>query len=260
MEIFGYLAMVCIGLSLGCLGAGGTMLAIPVFVYLFSLDMMTATTYSLFLVGSTCMAGLVFDKGKSSVEVRTALMFGIPSVAGSFVGRTWMVPSIPEQIFLTDTLNVGKEIFLLSAFAFLLASSGLAMILRKHKRQINSPRGIHLIPAGILTGTLTGILVLGGGFLIVPVLSLAGLTFNTALRTALMIIACNCFAGFGAALPDQEIRWPLLLGLTALATIGMIVGKHLFRNAIPTRSFELGFAGFSLLTAAGILLNALRNI
>lgn len=175
MEVFGYAAIMCIGLVLGSIGAGGSMLAIPVLVYLFSLDMETASAYSLFLVGMTSLAGAALKQRSRLISARAALLFGMPSVAGAFASRNWIIVLIPDVVWQSDAFVLTKDDLLLRFFALLMLGSSFSMLLRKQTQGDDGRnRNLMLIPVGLITGLIAGLAGAGGGFLIIGSAMLSG--------------------------------------------------------------------------------------
>src|SRR5688572_4428865 len=132
MEIMGYIASVIIGVSLGLIGGGGSILTVPVLVYLFAVDAVSATAYSLFIVGLTSVVGSVSYFRKGLVNVRTALIFGIPSIIAVFMTRAYVVPSIPSELFTIGNVVATKNHLLMLLFAVIMIAASYSMI-RKAK-------------------------------------------------------------------------------------------------------------------------------
>lgn len=227
MEAFGYVAIMCIGLVLGSIGAGGSMLAIPVLVYLFSLDMETASAYSLFLVGMTSLTGAALKQRRQHVSARAALLFGLPSVAGAFASRNWIIGLIPDVVWQSDAYVLTKDDLLLRFFSLLVLASSLCMLFRKrsHGEAGRNQNLMRLIPIGLITGLVAGLAGAGGGFLILPALILfAALPFSMAAGTGLVIIASNSLLGFCGDLINRSIDWSFLFTLTTLSILGLLIG------------------------------------
>lgn len=255
MEIIGYIASIGIGLILGLLGSGGSILSIPVLVYLFHVDAVEAAAYSLFIVGTTSLIGGIPKYRENLVSLRTALLFGAPSVAGAFVTRRWIVHNIPDLLLDTEPVALSKRALLLGLFAVLMILASVSMI-RGRKSQPEDDR-IHtgwLIVQGLFIGTLTGLVGAGGGFLIIPALVLlTGLQFKKAVGTSLFIIAANSYAGFIGDLFNMDMEWRLLLPLTALAIAGILIGNSLSKRA-DTVVLRKIFGWFTLTMGCFILI------
>ena len=254
MEWLGYIASVCIGIVLGVLGGGGSILSIPILVYLFHLDAVTASAYSLFIVGMTSLVGAIPKYREQLINLRTGLLFGIPSIFSIFCTRKWIVPSIPDVMTLGET-DITKRFLLLGLFSVLMILASISMI-RKNEvvvQDFDHPRKGLVIFEGILIGFLTGLVGAGGGFLIIPALVLlTGLPFKTAVGTSLLIIAINSLLGFAGDVLNYTIDWGFLFGITALAITGIFIGSYLTGKISGVR-LRQGFGWFVLISGLGIL-------
>ncbi len=230
MEITGYLAAAFIGISLGLTGGGGSVLTVPVLVYLFHLNPVPATAYSLFIVGSSSAAGVLPKFKQGTVDPRIALIFGAPSLLVVFLFRKVIVPMIPEVIIQNHYFTIQKDDAILIMFAALMILASLSMLRGKEKDPGRNftPSGRGLIVNGIATGIVAGLLGAGGGFIIIPSLVVfAGLDIKKAVGTSLLIIAVNSLVGFTGDLFHFDINWPLLLSVSVLAIAGTIVGNYI---------------------------------
>ena len=243
MEIFGYAASIFIGLVLGLLGGGGSILSIPILVYLFGIEPVRASAYSLFIVGITSLVGAVPKYRDHLVNLRTGILFGIPSILSIFTTRKWIVPLIPNEVLTVSDFVLTKRLLLLGLFAVLMILAALPMI--RGKADIVSEkkrfRTFLVIVEGGLIGFLTGLVGAGGGFLIIPALVfLTGLPFKTAVGTSLFVIATNSLIGFLGDALNYSMDWAFLLSISGLAIIGILVGNLLSKKASSTalkRSF-----------------------
>lgn len=239
-ELLGYAGAVLMGLSLGIFGGGGSTLTVPILVYLFHQDPVTATGLSLLLVGATSGAGLFAHHRQGNIEWRSAAVFGGASLVSVFITRRWLLPALPDPIFHIGPVTVGKGVFILGLFAVMMIASARRMI-RKPEGNMAMATGRHatlkLLLIGLVVGLLTGILGAGGGFLIVPALVLlAGMDVKRAVGTSLFIITANSFIGF---LGDREIRledhYHLLLPFLALAILGILIGSRAAKRIHPEK-------------------------
>lgn len=256
MEIIGYIASVCIGLILGLLGGGGSILSIPILVYLFHIDAVLASAYSLFIVGVTSFVGAVPKYKEHLVNIRTGLLFGIPSIISIFVTRKWIVPSIPDILYQSESVIITKRVLLLSLFAMLMILASVSMIRNKKdlQRDDDRTRTFLVFIEGILIGFLTGLVGAGGGFLIIPALILlTGLPFKTAVGTSLFIIAINSLMGFLGDVLNYSMDWSFLLSITSLAIIGILIGNKLSAS-ISAVKLRKAFGWFVLAMGCWILI------
>jgi len=255
MEIIGYIASVCIGLVLGLMGGGGSILTIPILVYIFHIDIVVASAYSLFIVGITSFVGAILKYKQQRVNIKTGIYFAIPSIVSIFLTRKWLVPAIPEIVLQLDSFIVSKRLLLLGIFAILMVLASISMI--KGRQEIENDddrfRFWLVIVEGILIGALTGLVGAGGGFLIIPALVLlTGLNFKTAVGTSLFIIAINSLTGFLGDLLNFTMDWSFLLIITSLAVAGILAGTML-NNAISSAQLRKIFGWFVLLMGCWIL-------
>ncbi len=263
MEIIGYIAAIAIGVSLGMIGGGGSILTIPLLVYIFGVDPVIATVYSLFIVGSTSLVGGIPKYTQGLVNLKTALLFGIPSILSVLLTRAFIAPAIPTHILRIGNFHLTKPVFLMLLFASLMVGASLSMIKgekigKNISRSKESEYKITLIMLeGVLVGLLTGLVGAGGGFLIIPALILFGrLPMKTAVGTSLIIIASNSSIGFlgGLAHHRNEIDWNFLLTITLLAISGIFIG-HRISKKWDGEKLKKNFGRLILVLGIMILLN-----
>src|SRR5258705_8685118 len=164
--MIGYILAIFVGISLGLVGAGGAILTVPILVYVMKMDAVTATGYSLFIVGITSLVGATRSLIKKQVNMRMAFLFGVPSILTAITVRTWVIPIIPDVLFDVDDFVFTKNIFLLLLFAIVMIAASINMIKPQKLHVEKWPSLFFLILTGILVGTLTGLVGAGGGFLI----------------------------------------------------------------------------------------------
>ena len=201
MEIIGYLAAILIGVVLGLIGGGGSILTVPLLVYLFGINPVTATSYSLFIVGLTSTVGSIHYFRMGLVNIKTAFLFGIPSIIAVFITRAYILPAIPYELITIGTFIVTKDIFLMLLFAMLMIGASYNMIKKSNINSILDENqkwaNLKIALKGIMVGTITGLVGAGGGFLIIPALVLLRkLPMKEAVGTSLLIIASNSLIGF----------------------------------------------------------------
>lgn len=261
MEIIGYLASLIIGVSLGLIGGGGSILTVPVLVYLFHVNPVLATAYSLFIVGATSLVG-AFPKYKSGeVNLKTALIFGIPSIAAVFATRAFIVPAIPAELFRIGNFMVTKPLLMMILFAVLMVFASVSMIRNKGGQQAKSEEQKFNYPLilveGAVVGILTGLVGAGGGFLIIPALVLLSkLPMKQAVGTSLLIIAAKSLIGFTGDLGKQAMDWNLLLTVTGLAIAGIFIGNALSKK-VSADKLKKGFGWFVLVMGIYIIVKEL---
>ena len=260
MEITGYIASIFIGISLGLIGGGGSILTVPVLVYLFGIGAEMSTAYSLFIVGSTALVGGVRNAFLGNVNYKTAVVFTIPAFIAVYASRAYLVPAIPNEIINLGKYVLTKDIAIMVFFALVMLAASVSMIRNKSKAeeeentlpQLNLPA---IILEGTVVGVLTGIVGAGGGFLIIPALVLfAKLPMKKAVGTSLFIIAAKSLIGFIGDVQryGDQLDWTLLLTVTAIAVFGIFVGIYL-NNFIDGKKLKKGFGFFVLLMAVYII-------
>jgi uncharacterized protein len=256
IEIAGYISVFFVGLFLGTLGAGGSILSVPILVYLFSMDAVMASAYSLFIVGSTSLVGTILKYNAHLINLRTGIVFGIPSILAIFSTRKWIIPAIPELVWQAGMFQLTKRALILGIFAVLLIVASMALITRKSDtgRPQRRYRALSLMLLGGWTGFLTGLVGVGGGFLIIPALVyLTNLPFKTAVGTTLLIIALNSLIGFAGDVSNYPINWRFLCLVTGLAITGIFTGSRYTRQ-LPTGTLRTSFGWFALITGTLILI------
>lgn len=266
MEILGYLASIVMGLSLGMIGGGGSILTVPILVYLFQVPPILATAYSLFIVGLTAFVGGLTYLKRKEVDLKTGFIFAIPSFIGVYLTRAYVVPSLPDPLFSLAGHAVSKPLFVMLVFAVLMVAASLSMIRTKKaetKKVEMSPlvRTLVIGAEGLIVGGVTGFVGAGGGFLIIPALVvLVGLPMKIAVGTSLFIIAAKSLIGFLGDLQTQaQMDWNLLLTMAGIAIVGLFIGVKL-SNKVPERALKKGFGYFVLMMGTIVLLDQLRNL
>ena len=259
MEIAGYLASILIGVALGLIGGGGSILTVPVLVYLFSVDAVLATAYSLFIVGTTSVFGSISYVIKGLVNVKTAIIFGIPAIVSVFLTRAFIVPAIPLEIIEIGNFMVTKSILLMLLFAALMIFASVGMIKKSkpskedktQKQKFNYPL---ILVEGVFVGLLTGLVGAGGGFLIIPALViLSKLPMKQAVGTSLVIISAKSLIGFLGEGNLAGLDWLLLAKVTAFAIIGIFIGMALSKR-IDGAKLKPFFGWFVLVMGIYIIL------
>lgn len=259
MDIAGYISSIFIGIALGLIGGGGSILTVPVLVYLFGINPVLATAYSLSIVGTTSVVGSVSYLKKGLVNIKTAVIFGIPSIVAVFLTRAYLVPAIPEHIFSAGSFEVSKSMLLMLLFALLMVLASYSMIKKDMKpEELSTQKQVFNYPLILLEGTVVGILTglvgAGGGFLIIPALViLSKLPMKEAIGTSLVIIAAKSLIGFFGESNDTVIDWLFLSKVTAFAILGIFLGMKLSKK-IDGDKLKPAFGWFVLIMGIYIIL------
>lgn len=258
MDTIGYLASILIGLSLGLIGGGGSILTVPVLVYLFAVEPVMATAYSLFIVGTTSVAGSLSYFKKGLINVRTAIVFGIPSIIAVFLTRALIVPRIPDEILNIGEFTLTKGILLMLIFATLMIFASYSMI--KKKKIISEHEGEQkfnyplILIEGTIVGILTGLVGAGGGFLIIPALVLLSkLPMKEAVGTSLVIIAAKSLIGLFGESSHSLFDWKFLAIITSFAIVGIFIGMALSKR-IDGNKLKPAFGWFVLAMGVYVIL------
>ncbi len=267
MEIFGYIASIFMGLSLGLIGGGGSILTVPILVYLFGTDPVLATAYSLFIVGSTALVGGAFYYQRGDVDLKTGLIFAVPSFIGVYLTRAFVVPALPDTIVSFGSFVLSKPLLIMLVFAVLMVVASLSMIksnssVSAKKANFKPTTKFLLIGLeGLIVGGVTGFVGAGGGFLIIPALViLVGLPMKIAVGTSLFIIAAKSLIGFLGDLQHQtNIEWSLISTITSIAVMGMFLGMHLSKK-VSEKGLKKGFGYFVLIMGTFILIDQLKKL
>ncbi len=267
MEIYGYIASIFMGLSLGMIGGGGSILTVPILVYLFSINPILATAYSLFIVGLTALVGGGFYLKKGEVDLKTGFVFAVPSFVGVYLTRAFVIPKLPDPVFMLGSHTVSKPLLIMLVFAVLMVVASVTMIRTKKSppapaKEISAKNRFLLISLeGLVVGAITGFVGAGGGFLIIPALVLlVGMPMKIAVGTSLFIIAAKSLLGFIGDLQHQAfIDWKLLLTVSGIAILGLFVGTTLSKR-VSDKTLKKGFGYFVLIMGAFILYDQLKKM
>lgn len=261
VTMLGFLSALAIGISLGLIGSGGSILTVPVLVYLLNVNPVLATAYSLFVVGTTSLVGSFSFIKRGLVNYKTALVFATPSFIAVYLTRKFLVPAIPETLFTLGNFTLTKNVGIMIFFALIMLLASASMI--RNKRKAEKPEGeaqynfpMIALEGGVV-GVLTGVVGAGGGFLIIPALVLlARLPMKMAVGTSLLIIAAKSLIGFLGDIGNQPIDWSFMILFTGLPLVGIFLGSWL-STKIQGSHLEKGFGWFILLTGIYIILKEL---
>lgn len=263
MQIIGFALAALVGISLGLIGGGGSILTVPILVYVMGVNPTLATSYSLFIVGSTSLVGAFINYRKGFVQIKVALLFGISSITTVFATRKFIVPTIPQHIATIGSFDVTKGVLTMVLFALLMLAASIAMIKSGNKKEVPKPTNSNtsafnnlpkLLLYGIGIGLATGLLGAGGGFLLIPTLVLLlGLPMKEAVGTSLLIIALNSLIGFTGDLGHFSIDWIFLTKITAIAVAGIFIGGYIGKR-VDGAKLKKAFGWFVLVMGLYILL------
>ncbi|MHA7842470.1 MAG: sulfite exporter TauE/SafE family protein [Winogradskyella sp.] len=256
-QIIGYIGALFIGIVLGLIGGGGSILTVPILVYLLLVNPVTATAYSLFVVGVSSLVGAVRNIQKGLVDFRTAIVFAIPAFIAVYTTRKYLVPAIPDELFSVGDFMVTKNIGIMLFFAIVMLIASVSMIRNKREDKEETSEVSYNYPLiiieGILVGVITGIVGAGGGFLIIPALVLlAKLPMKKAVATSLLIIAIKSLIGFIGDVENLDIDWSFLLIFTSISVVGIFLGIYL-SNFIEGKKLKKGFGWFVLVMGIYII-------
>jgi len=260
LEILGFIGALAIGLSLGLIGGGGSILTVPVLVYLLGVEPILATAYSLFIVGLTALIGGINYARKGLVDYKTGIVFTIPAFIAVYLTRLLIVPALPEKWISLGSLEITKDSGILIIFAALMVFASISMIRDKKKAvektgdsntKFNYPM---IILEGSVVGVLTGLVGAGGGFLIIPALVLfARLSMKMAVGTSLLIIAIKSLIGFiGDIQVSQSIDWEFLAIFSLIAILGIVFGGYMSKS-IDGNKLKKAFGWFVLVMGSFML-------
>lgn len=259
--VIGLVLALLIGLSLGMIGSGGSILTVPILVYIVGIPPVEATAYSLFIVGSTSLVGSMKHISDKNVNFQVVFFFGIPSMLSVFFARSYLLPLIPNEVVLSNQLIVSKNKLLMILFAIVMLVAATKMV----KRNVTTPKTkpieatdpIPLAIQGMLIGCLSGLVGAGGGFLIIPALVFfANLSMRKAIGTSLTIIAIQSLFGFLGDVLQRDIQWGLLLSFSTISVVGLLIGIAWSKKIIDTKLKKV-FGWFVLSMAIYILVKEL---
>jgi uncharacterized protein len=263
--LIGFAAAILIGVSLGLIGGGGSILTVPVLVYILGVDPVLATAYSLFVVGATSLVGAGTYMKKGLVNYKTALVFAIPSFIAVYLTRKFLVPALPDPLFMMGEIAMTKNIGIMVFFAIIMLAASISMITGKTCKDCDENEPIKFnIPLialeGSVVGVITGIVGAGGGFLIIPALVLlARLPMKMAVGTSLLIIAAKSLIGFLGDVANQPIDWNMLFIFTGLSIVGIFIGSALSKK-VNEKLLKKGFGWFVLVMGIYIISKELLSL
>ncbi|WP_213522012.1 sulfite exporter TauE/SafE family protein [Nonlabens sp.] len=257
IEILGYIGALFIGLVLGLIGGGGSILTVPILVYALAFNPVLATAYSLFVVGVTSLVGTIKNMMRGMIDFKTAIIFAIPAFIAVYLTRAYLIPSIPKELFELGDFLVTKNIAIMLFFAFIMLLASISMIRNKREEPEEESSITYNYPLiiieGLVVGVITGIVGAGGGFLIIPALVLlAKLPMKKAVATSLFIIAIKSLIGFLGDIKNLEIDWTFLLSFTSVSIVGIFAGIWL-NKFIDGKKLKQAFGWFVLIMSFYII-------
>jgi len=260
-QIIGYIGALIVGLILGLIGGGGSILTVPLLVYLLGYNPIIATAYSLFVVGTTSLVGTIQKFKEGLVDVKTGLAFSFPSFIAVYLSRRYLVPNIPETLFEIGHFTLTKDMSIMVFFALIMLIASVSMI-KKGKNQdetLSTKQPYYqTFIQGVIIGTITGLIGAGGGFLYVPALVLwANIPMKKAVGTSLIIVTINSLIGFTGDMQTLDIEWSFLLTFTAISIIGIVLGTYLSKF-ISGNKLKKSFGFFVLVMAFYIMYKELK--
>lgn len=261
LHALGYLLAALIGVSLGLIGGGGSILTVPVLVYLFGVKGGDATAFSLFIVGSTAAISAIDYARRGEIEFKKVLFFALPSLAAVYLMRRVLIPALPEQLTL-GSFSLSKDQAILFLFSGMMLAASTAMIRSKTEATEGEPaHPVRLGAQGFATGLVTGSVGAGGGFLIVPALALlAKMPMKRAVAGSLLVIAINSLIGFsGDVQSGRVIDWSLVLTVTGISVAGSFLGSYLGRF-VSGAKLKKGFGYFVLAMGVFVLVGEVLKI
>jgi uncharacterized membrane protein YfcA len=249
-HIIGYILAVIVGITLGLIGSGGSILSVPILVYIMGVEPILATAYSLFVVGTTALFGGVQKAKQKLVDFKKVVLFGVPTILAVFLTRKFIVPNIPDIIFSTTSFTLHKSVLIMVVFAIVMIAASVRMIKPLKEKIVNDDAKLNYISIftqGLFIGLVAGFVGAGGGFLIIPaLLFLAKTPMKMAVGTSLFIVSVQSLIGFiGDIRPEQNLDWNLILTFTVCSIIGVFIGSFLSKK-IEGEKLKTGFGWFVL--------------
>ncbi|MDB0040921.1 sulfite exporter TauE/SafE family protein [Algibacter sp.] len=259
-QILGYIGALIVGLVLGLIGGGGSILTVPLLVYLLGYNPVVATAYSLFVVGTSSMVGTYQKHKKGLVDFKTGLAFSFPSFVAVYLSRRYLVPGIPETIFSIGDYEISKGMGIMIFFAIIMLLASISMIRKGKDEEVVSKSQPYYktFVQGLIIGTITGVIGAGGGFLYVPALVLwANIPMKKAVGTSLIIVTINSLIGFMGDVQTLDIEWGFLLIFTLISILGIILGVFLSKF-VSGPKLKKSFGFFVLIMAIYIIYKELK--
>jgi len=257
--ILGYIGALFVGIALGLIGSGGSILSLPIFVYLFGLNPIIASAYSLFTVGLTSLIGSIKNIKLKLIDTNTVLYFSSSASISVYITRKYLIELIPNKIATIGGFIITKEKFLMLFFAILIFFAGVAMI----KKRIDNSQSLRrkskygkilLLIEGTIVGVVTGLVGAGGGFIIIPVLVIfSKLNMKNAIATSIVIISVKSLIGFVGDIENLKIDWLFLAKFSLISVTGIYLGQAVGLK-IDGIKLKKGFGYFILIIGSCIII------
>jgi uncharacterized membrane protein YfcA len=257
IEFIEYFSALLIGVILGLTGGGGSIITVPVLVYILNYNPIIAASYSLFIVGMTSTFGTLINLKKGNVDLKTGFIFAIPSLISVYITRKYIVHSIPEFLIQNSYFTVTKDFFLMVLFAIVMFFVAFSMLnnpkTAASESEETNPNIFIIVFQIFCVGILIGLIGAGGGFLIIPTLvHFAKLPIKKAIGTSLLIISSNSLIGFSGDVQNIDPDWYFLFKFAAFAMTGIFIGIF-FSRFFNDRNLKKIFGWFVLTMAVLIL-------
>lgn len=249
--VVGHFFIFLMGLILGMMGAGGSILTIPIFVYLFNMEPFIAATHSLFVVAVTALFGSFSYIRKKEISVVKGITFIIPSFLGVVFAKKFILNIIPMTIYRSSHIQITKNFIIMTVFSILMMAASWTILKNKiYEAHFNNKKSHRLVMAllGFVVGVVIGFVGIGGGFIMIPVfVILMGLKMREAIGTSLVIISINALFGFLLSLNEFSvlINWQFLSIASLIAILGALMGSR-YSHLINEKKLKF-FFGWAIL-------------
>jgi uncharacterized membrane protein YfcA len=256
LQILGYLGALFVGIVLGLIGGGGSILTVPLLVYVLGYNPVIATAYSLFVVGSSSLVGAIQKMKSGLADIKIGLAFSFPSFLAVYLSRRYLVPYLPDTLFAFNNFTLSKDVAIMVFFAIVMLLASFSMI-RNSKQETENLHAkqpyYKTFIQGLIIGTVTGIIGAGGGFLYVPALVLwSNLPMKKAVGTSLIIVTINSLIGFTGDMQTIDIEWFFLLTFSLITVFGILIGIFISKF-ISGKKLKTSFGWFTLVMAIYII-------
>lgn len=256
MVILGYACALLIGILIGALGSGGSLLAVPTFLYLFGLNAIESTTYSLFVVGVAASFAVYKHQRDGNIAFRASLPFAISALLTTYITRRFLLPAMPDLLYEGTSFTLTKDTLIVLTFSMVMILSSLSVLRGvKEQKSVGQYQNLRLTWMGLLVGLLSGFVGAGGGFLIVPALIVGlRLPIKKAIATSVWLVLLNSSFGFLGSVASVDVDWVFLGGFSLVSIVGLLLGLYV-QKYIADQKLKKIFAVFVLTMGVIILFN-----